>query len=427
MLGNRGTSPLSRLQWGILALLFFSTVINYIDRQTLSVLKQTLEVDLGLRSTDYGNVTALFMFIYSVAGLALGLWIDRIGVRWGLGLGVLVWSIAAMLHGAISGFWSLCVYRSLMALGEGVNWPAGGKAVARWLPPDRRAFAMGLFDGGSAIGAVLAPPLVGTLTTWFGWRATFVVTGFTGIVWLIVWYWLYDDPTRHRWLTQAQRDAHQSEQQGEAVGRTSFWASTRMLIELRTLWGLIVVRFLATPVWWFYVFWLPGYLQAARGFTLIDLARWAWIPYLTCDAGKLVGGLASDGMLRRGFGSSTSRKAVMIGGALFMAFGLFVTHAPGAAGSVALVSVATFGFGCWSANTLALHADCFPSRLMGTALGLTGLSAALGGSAFTWLAGRIVERAGYGYVFLVAGIAPLLASAVLVFGVNRADEPNESA
>jgi sugar phosphate permease len=293
---KRGTSPLTTLQWAVLGLLFLSTVVNYLDRQALSVLKESLHEDLGLTNTDYGYVTGVFMVTYSVAQVGLGIWIDRVGVRWGLGLSVLVWSLAAMLHALVRGPWSLGAMRVLMALGEGANWPAGGKAVGRWLPP---------------------------------------------------------------------------------------------------------------------------YLQRHLGFTLGDVACFAWIPYLTADAGKILGGLASDRLLRGGASPSVARKGVMLLGAACMTAGMFVAQSHDATTAVALASTATFGFGFWSSNTLALHADCFPSQLLASAIGLTGMTAALGGAAFTSSVGLIVDRFGYDYAFLAAGLAPLLACVVLVFGVGR--------
>ncbi len=419
---NARHSAVSTLQWAVLALLFFSTVVNYLDRQTLSVLKETLNTGLGLTNVQYGYITGLFMVVYSIAGVGVGMWIDRVGVRWGLGLSVLLWSAASIFQGFVRGPVSLGLARGLMAVGEGANWPAGGKAVARWLPPERRAFAMGVFDGGSAVGAILAPPLVGGLTLYIGWRATFVAIGLLGIVWLVAWIWIYDDPSRHRWLSSRDRDDFVAKRQSEATKGMSMSQGAGLLLRMRSLWGLAGVRFIATPVWWFYVFWLPAYLQRSLGFTLADVACFAWIPYLTADAGKLLGGWASDRLLQRGASPSVARKSVMIVGAVCMAMGMFVTRASGPGMAMTLASTATLGFGFWSSNTLALHADCFPSRLMASALGLTGMAAALGGAAFTSVVGLTVDWLGYGYLFLIAGLAPLLASVILVFGVGRAGD-----
>ena len=444
MLPARGSSPLSRIQWLILGLLFFSTVVNYIDRQALSVLKKTLCEALEISNAEYGYVTGTFMFVYAVAGLGLGVWIDRVGVRFGLGLAALVWSLAAMTHGFVAGFWSLLALRALLAFGEGANWPAGGKAVARWLPPDRRAFGMAIFDGGSAVGAVIAPPLVMALKEGFGWRVSFVVTGLIGLVWVALWWLFYDDPARHRGMSEEDRAKLAGPSAQETVSRLGFWPATRELVQTRALWGLMTMRFIATPVWWFYVFWLPGYLQDVREFSAADIAMFAWMPYLMADVGKIFGGLASDALLARGTAPGLARKGVMFVGGLFMTVGLLMPLvdalaagiasfcgstldwevAPASVAKIAAIVVpccATLGFGIWSSNTLALHTDCFRARVLGTAIGVTGLAAAMGGSLFTTLVGHL----GYDYAFFAAGLMPGIAFVVLVFGVGRVKAVNE--
>ncbi|MCX7048469.1 MAG: MFS transporter [Candidatus Sumerlaeota bacterium] len=413
--------PLSWLQWLILALLFFSTVINYVDRQALSLLKGTLSDALNLSDTDYGAVTMAFLITYSVSQVMLGAWVDRIGVRIGLGLGALVWSVAAILHAFVRGPWSLGAMRVVLGAGEGANWPAGGKAIARWFPQNWRAFAMGVFDGGSAVGAVLAPPIVAFLAIKWGWRAAFVATGALGLIWTAAWFWLYDDPSRHRWLPVREREASAAERREETATRMSFAQSARFLFGLRPLWGLVITRFIATSVWWFYVLWLPDYFQKEREFTLAEIGYFAWIPYLTADAGKIVGGILSDRWLDSGASPTLARKSVMVAGAACMMAGMAVAGAPTSVGAMFWACVATFGFGVWSANILALHADIFPSRLMGSAIGLTGMASSFGGSVLSFAVALIVSRHGYGDAFLLAGALPAVACVALIFGVGRVE------
>lgn len=415
--------PLSRLRWLILFLLFWSTVINYVDRQALSVLLPTLRGELGIGSSEYGTITTLFLAAYTIGQLFAGIIIDRIGTRRGFALAILFWSLAAMLHAFARGALSLGVMRFALGLSEAGNWPAGGKAVAQWFPQQRRAFGMAVFDGGSAVGAILAPPIVAALALHFGWRAAFVVTGALGLIWLAAWWLVYQTPAEHRWLNDTSREQAVKESGAGKNNQTSFGAALRQIIGWRQLWGLMATRLLATPVWWFYVFWLPDYLSKGRGFTLKEIGMFGWIPYLTVDLGKLFGGACSDRMLARGHSATVSRKSVMTAGALAMAAGVLVVGAETAAGAIAWVCVATFGFGLWSANILALHADIFPTETMATAVGLTGMASSLGGSIFTYAIGLMVDRTGYAPVFGVAGTLALLACLVLFAGVGRVHTP----
>lgn len=390
------------MQAFFLLLLFLSTVINYVDRQALSVVLPLLRQDLGLSSADYGNITSVFMVAYTLGQIALGNWIDKVGTRVGFAVCVLAWSLAAAGHALVQTGMQLLALRFFLGLGESGNWPAGAKAVAETLPAERRAFGMAIFDGGSAVGAILAPPLLALLASSFGWRAAFAVTGLAGLVWMVIW-WLYYRPLLPLPAKQ-KRD----------------WFG---LLHSRKLWGLMATRFLATPVWWFYVFWLPDYLSKGRGFSLAEIGMFGWIPYLTVDIGKMLGGASSDRMLRLGKTATFARKSVMAVGALAMMAGLLVAEAPTASIALLWVSVATFGFGLWSANVLALHADCFRSADLATAIGWTGTAASLSGAVFTWLVGRMVDQMGYAPAFAVAGSLAIFALGALVFLVGKVEEP----
>ncbi|MDX2153742.1 MAG: MFS transporter [Bryobacteraceae bacterium] len=404
--------PLPTLRWLILALLCLSTVINYVDRQTLAVVLPSLRQDLGLSSVDYGTITTLFLIAYTLAQVASGVFIDRIGTRKGFAWFVGVWSLAAVAHAFATGPWSLGALRFLLGLGESGNWPAGGKAIAEWFPKSRRAFAMGVFDGGSAIGAILAPPIVAGLALAFGWRSAFVVTGLAGFVWLAAWWWIYHRPAEHPWL-QEKLDT-------EPEARSAR-PSLRSLLGERKLWGLMLTRMVATPVWWFYVFWLPDYLNKEHGFTLKEIGLFGWIPFLTVDLGKLIGGGVSDRLLQRGYSATLARKSVMFAGALAMSGGLRVVGADSAASAIAWVSLATFGFGLWSANILALHADLFPRSAMATAIGWTGTAASGGGALFTYVVGWLVQGSGYESVFWIVGTLALFACLSLLFVIGRVE------
>lgn len=412
---------LSRLRWLILGLLFLSTVINYVDRQALSVLLPTLRTELGLSSADYGLITTAFLLAYTLAQVPVGMWIDKVGTRIGFSVSIVGWSIAAVLHAFVVGPISLIFARAFLGVTEAGNWPAGTKAVASWFPQKRRAFAMAVFDGGSAVGAVLAPPMVALLALQFGWRASFVVTGMMGFVWLAGWLWLYHAPHQHPRLSAADRETVMKEVGLAPPKPPVFGDALRRIVRERQLWGIMTTRLLATPVWWFYVFWLPDYLSKGRGFSLQDIGFYGWIPYVTVDLGKMLGGAASDGLLARGFSATVARKSLMFLGALAMLGGLQVVNAGSSAAAIGWVCVATFGFGMWSANILALHADVFPAETMGTAMGSTLMAASLGGAVFTYGVGQVVDRLGYTPVFWTVGVLPLAACVALFFWVGRVE------
>lgn len=387
-------------RYWILALLSLSTMINYLDRQALSVIVPTLRKEMSLSSADYGSITTAFMLAYGVGQILAGAVVDRLGTRLGLAIFVFIWSVAAAAHSWASSVAALFFLRIALGLGEAGNWPAGVKAVSEWFPKSERAFSMGIFDGGSALGAILAPPLIAWLTISFGWRTSFLATASLGFVWLLGWLLFY-------------KEGPAAAPHGKGV--SSVW----VVLDNPQLWGLMAMRTVSTPVWWFYVFWLPDYLGKGRGLSLKEIGLFGWVPYVTVDFGKLVGGRLSDRLIGRGFSTTTSRRAVMAGGALFMACGLFVVAANSVEAALTLVSLATFGFGMWSANTLALHADLFPSSQIASATGWTTAASSVGGAAFTWLTGRLVDTHGYGVVFALAGSAALVAFAVLWFGVGK--------
>jgi len=404
---------LGPLRWLILGLLFLSTVINYVDRQALSVLLPTLRGELGLSSADYGVITTVFMLAYALAQVPVGMWIDRIGTRIGFSVSIVAWSLAAMLHALARGPWTLGIFRGLLGVSEAGNWPAGTKAVACWFPQRRRALAMAVFDSGSAVGAVAAPPVVALLALNFGWRAAFVVTGLLGFGWLAAWLLVYYGPENHPWLSAEDRATALKELGPVRQKPAVFGAPLLRIIGTRQLWGLLVTRMVATPVWWFYVFWLPDYLSQGRGFSLKEIGFYGWIPYLTVDLGKMAGGAVSDALLARGHSATLARKSVMLAGALAMMGGLQVVGAATPAAAIAWVCVATFGFGMWSANILALHADVFPAETMGSAVGATLMAASLGGAAFTFAVGQVVDDVGYAPVFWgVGSLAPIACLAL---------------
>jgi ACS family hexuronate transporter-like MFS transporter len=411
---------LNRLRWLILGLLCASTVINYIDRLALAVLLPQLRQELGITSAQYGEITTAFMVAYTLAQVAGGMVIDRLGTRTGFLLFVAAWSLAASGHALASSATSLLFLRFLLGLSEAGNWPAGGKAIAEWFPQHRRAFAMGVFDGGSALGAILAQPVVAMLALRFGWRAAFLLTGALGFVWVAGWWVVYRRPEAHPWLSESERRIVRAETSAASnAARRGLFADLKPMVRSRQLWALMLTRLLATPVWWFYAFWLPDLLAREHGFSLKEIGLFGWIPFLTVDLGKLGGGALSDRLLVSGYSATWARKSVMALGAFCMISAIQVNTAQSAAVALGWISVATFGFGLWSANILALHADIFSSRSMATAVGCTGTAASLGGAIFTFLTGRIVQVSGYATMFWITAAVTAMALMSLIFALGK--------
>lgn len=386
-----------RAQW-VLALLTLSTLVNYLDRQSLAVVLPAVRQHLSISATDYGLISSVFLIAYSLGQLLAVPLIDRLGIRLSMGLFVAFWSLAAMLHGFAQNTLHLIILRALLGLSEAGNWPAGVKAIALWFPSHRRAFSLGVFDGGAAFGSVLAFPLMSTLTAYYGWRAAFLTLGAIGLVWLSLW------------LLSVENFAPPS-----SLPSTPAPLALPSLLSQPTLWALLAVRFFATPVWWFYVFWLPDYLTQQRGFTLEQIGLIGWLPYLTVDLGKWTGGLLSDRLASSRSNSLFARRSVMAAGALLMAAAVFVVDAASAGSAMAWITLGTFGFGLWSVNILALHTDSFHSAQLASAVGITTAASSASGALFTWLTGHIVSSLGYHYAFAGTSLIAIIAYAILHF------------
>jgi ACS family hexuronate transporter-like MFS transporter len=357
----------------LLALLFWATASNYLDRQALSVAAPVLRAQLGLSSIGYSRVIFVFLLGYTIGQTPAGKVIDKVGTRLGMLLCVAVWSTVTTLHGLAAGVISLGVLRFLLGVAEAGNWPGGIKAVSENLPPDRRAFGVGVFNSGSAAGALLAPPLVVAIMGLWGWGPMFVVIGITGFLWTLLWA---RPPLR-----------------GEAsLDDAGAQPSLRCYLRQKALWGLLVGRFFSDPTWWFYAFWLPDYLAQRRGFDLMTIGRTARIPFVFVGVGGWLGGYASDGLIRRGWFKVSARKLVMGLSALLMLCGIPAFQAHSSAAALAWISLVLFGYSSWASNILSLPVDLFKSEVVGQVAGLCSTTAAIGGMGFTLVTGWLVQR-----------------------------------
>ena len=372
------------VRWWIAALLFFSSVINYVDRQVLSVAAPAITRELRISAVEYSYVLQAFLIPYTLMYVGSGWLVDRWGTRRSLAAFMSWWSAANMLHGAAQSAVGLGVGRFLLGLGEPGNFMAGFRAISEWYAPKEKAFVNGLLNGGSAVGAIIAPPLVAWLTLSYGWRWAFVVTGAFGFVWLAAWLWIV--PT-------------QPPAAAAASGARVPWLR---LLAMRETWALLAPRFVSDPVWWFYLFWLPKYLADQRHFTLAEIGLLAWMPYLAADLGALLAGGLSGWLVARGWPVLRARQAGMLPFALMMPVSVLI---PSASANVALVliCVVTFAHMAWKTNLQTVTNDVFPTSVVGSVSGIIAFGSGLGGTLFTNLTGWTVQNFSYDAIFYVMG------------------------
>ena len=403
-------SKKANLRWHVAALLFFASVINYVDRQTLSVLAPTITSELGLSDIDYANVLQAFLICYTGMYIVSGVLIDRWGTRLVLAVSMVWWSLANALHATSRSALSLGIFRALLGVGESANFLAAEKAISEWFPPRERGVANGLVNAAAATGAILSPPLVVWINSQVGWRPAFVVTGALGFVWLVFWLRWYWVPSKHPRVTDEELDLLRESVAGsEAKNRSLRW---RQLFGFRQTWGLFLARVVADPVWWFYLFWLPKYLVEGRGFTMAEMGLVAWLPYLAADLGALAGGWASGRLIHKGVGIVKARKLVMLGAALVMPLGLLIPTVESSAIALATICLITCAHMAWKTNLMTMTNDLFPTKIVGSVAGLVGLGSGLGGTIFTRITGYVVQNHSYKLIFFV--LAFLHPAALLI-------------
>jgi len=406
------------LRWLMAALIFLVTVINYIDRQTVSVLKTSISHDLGLSNADYAAIQNSFLLFYGISQIVSGRLYDVIGTRLGFVFSIVVWSGAALAHAAARTASLFAVFRAALGFGEAGNWPGAAKAVREWFPVRERALGMGIFNTGAAVGGALSPPVIAWLATAYGWRATFLVTGMLGFIWLALWIVLFRTPERHPWITDRER-AHILDGATGAASGPSARPGWRQLLTHRQTWAIVMGRFILDPIWWLYIFWLPSYLQEARGFSLAQVGQSAWVPFLAAGVGALSGGYASGALISRGWTVNRARKTVMSVGALLTSAGILAMRAGDPYVALAWMAVVLFGFQVWINNLQTLPSDFFPSAAVGSVFGLGGAAAALASIIFTWGTGQVVDVFGYTPVFFVAGLLGPLGLVVTLWLAGR--------
>ena len=398
------------LRWYVAALLFLATVINYVDRQALSVVAPVLTKELKLTPVAYANVLQAFLWAYTVMYVVSGIIVDKWGTRLGLGVFMVWWSVANMLHAFVTSAFQLGVFRFLLGVGESGNFMAATKASSEWFPAKERAFVNGLVNAGAAVGAIVSGPLIVWLYLNYGWRSTFVITGAIGLVWLVAWLFFYHLPHQHPRITSEELAIIEGGEKTAGPAPKIAWSD---LLKLRQTWGLFLARFLSSPVWWFYLFWLPKYLVEQRGFTMQQMGMLVWLPYLCADLGSISGGLISGYLIKHNREVLRARAMVMLPFAAVMPISLLIAFTPSTTVAIVVICIVAFSHMAWMTNLMTVTNDLYPRQIVGSVAGIAAFGNGLGGAVFTSLTGYIVQHFSYDAIFVIMGF--LHPTAFLMF------------
>jgi ACS family hexuronate transporter-like MFS transporter len=414
------------IRWCIAALLLLISIVNYIDRQALSILATTIQAELGISNTNYARLVQAFLLFYTLSYFLSGRIVDKFGPRLAETGFIIWWSVANMLTGLATGFRSLLVTRSLLGMGEPGHYAVSAKTVGEWFPPREKGIAVGMYTMGGTLGAAIAAPLVAFLTLHFSWRVAFVVTGAAGLVLAAAWWWLYRAPDEHPYLSAGEREHLQKHGVLRARGADGTVAPKipappfRVLIRWWPLWIVIAVRMITDPAWYFYLVWFAKYMQEVRGFTLGDIGATLWIVFLAADAGCLVAGFFSGQLIKRGFAPVRARLITMVGCAVLMAQSFWLPQLPGSALPLAAASVFAFAIMCFMTSCVTLPIDIFPKHALGSVQGLIGTGGSLGGFFSTGLVGWLVTNHSYDAAFVAMSVPHVLATLLLFLALPRA-------
>jgi ACS family hexuronate transporter-like MFS transporter len=404
-------SPVGRVRWTVCALLFFATTINYIDRQILGLLAPLLQKDIGWSELQYSYIVTAFQAAYALGLIAFGWFVDRYGTKLGYAVSIVFWSVAAAGHALVRTAFGFGVARAALGAAEAGNFPAAIKAVAEWFPKKERALATGLFNSGSNFGAVVAPAAVPWLTVTFGWPAAFVATAALGFVWLGFWLALFERPERKKGLSPGELAHIQSDPPEPATVKIPW----RSLFRYRQTWAFVIGKFLTDPIWWFYLYWLPKFLNTRHGLTITALGLPLVVIYTMTSVGSIGGGWLSSWLIKRGHSVNRARKSVMLLCAVCVVPIVTVSRTSDLWTAVLVIGLAAAAHQGWSANIFTTASDMFPKRAVGSVVGLGGMAGAAGGFLLSPLVGYILQHTHNNYLipFLISGSAYLVAFVII--------------
>lgn len=398
-----------RYRWNVVALLFFATTINYIDRQVVGILKPFIAEDLGWSEADYGFIVTAFQVAYAIGLVATGRILDKFGTRVGYLWAVVVWSIAGMAHAAARGMASFMAARFFLGLGESANFPAAVKSVTEWFPPKERAFAIGLFNSGSTVGAILAPIIVSAITLAFHWRWAFLVTGALGFIWVIFWVIFYQHPARQKRLSRREFDfIHEGEPETlyDNNAKDILWSQ---LFKYKQTIAICATRFISDWVWWFFLFWIPDFLFKTEGINIQELVLPLIIIYAVSSIGGIGGGWISSEFIKSGRSIDFARKTTILLSAILVLPLMLISQTNNLWLLVSLIAIAAAGHQSWASNLFAIISDIYPKRNVGSMMGLSGFAGAVGGALSASFVGLVLQIThNYTIIFVIASVVYIL-------------------
>ncbi|MBC6490332.1 MFS transporter [Flavihumibacter stibioxidans] len=426
---------IGKYRWTVCALIFFATTINYLDRAVISLLKSSLEKEFSWTETDYSNIVIAFQLAYAIGLVMVGPLVDRVGTKLGYALAIIGWSLAAGGHALVKSTFGFIVARAALGITEAGNFPAAIKTVAEWFPKKERALATGIFNSGTNVGAILAPMTVPFIAAAWGWQWAFIITGATGVIWLVFWQIFYETPAKHLRVTKEELAYINSDEtdNGQAgSSETKQKISWFRLLGFRQTWAFILGKFLTDPIWWFYLFWLPSFLKAQYGLDGTAIALPIALVYTLSTVGSIGGGWLPLKLVKKGWPLFRSRKTSMFIYAL-AALPVIFAQWLGSLNvwmAVGIIGLAAAAHQAWSANIFTTVSDMFPKSTVASVTGLGGMAGALGGILIARMAGNLFDyykalgeiETGYFIMFIVCGFAYLTAWLIMHFLVPRMKE-----
>lgn len=405
-----------KYRWVILTLLFLATTINYLDRQVIGLLKDSLAKDLGWSEKDYSKIVMAFSAAYAFGLLVFGWLIDKIGSRLGYAVSIIIWSIAAMLHALAKSTFGFGVARTALGLGEAGNFPAAIKAVAEWFPKKDRALATGIFNSGTNIAAIIGPPAIAWIFISYGWQETFMWTGALGFIWLGFWLYFYEIPAKQKRLSKIEFDYIHSDQDetGYPADKKVSWLK---ILSIKQTWAFVLGKFLTDPIWWFYLFWIPSYFNTTYSLDIKKSAVHVSTVYVVAGFGSILGGHLSGWFIKKGWPVFKARKTAMLVFACCVAPIVLVRFTSNIWAAVALISLAAAAHQGWSATIFTTASDMFPKNAISSVVGIGGMAGSVGGILFPLLIGILLDHfkslnilsTGYNIIFIICGCSYLLA------------------